>query len=180
MKNKLLFILLIFIGGILQSCEKDDITFENKFEKSYKAWKSFKKSTDNTYKNTVSGSSWTGTSWETTLTIVDGSVIHRDFKYIHLEKGMDEIIPKEEQEWEEHADKINTHEHSPAAKALTLDEVYERAKNEWLVKRKDAKTFFEAENNGLLSSCGYVQEGCMDDCFIGIRIVNIEALPPNN
>jgi hypothetical protein len=37
------------------------------------------------------------------------------------------------------------------------------------LKRK----YFEAETDGLLSSCGYVEDGCQDDCFVGIHIAGI-------
>jgi len=43
-------------------------------------------------------------------------------------------------------------------------------------KRKDASVYFEAKNNGMISSCGYVQDGCMDDCFNGINIASIGLL----
>ena len=57
---------------------------------------------------------------------------------------------------------------------LTFDQIYEKARTEWLVKRENATTYFEAENNGLISKCGYVDDGCQDDCFIGIQISSIK------
>ena len=27
----------------------------------------------------------------------------------------------------------------------------------------------------MISTCGFVKKGCMDDCFIGIKISNISA-----
>jgi hypothetical protein len=59
---------------------------------------------------------------------------------------------------------------------MTLDEIYDRAKSDWLRKRSNAQTYFEANNNGLISSCGYVEEGCQDDCFRGITIASVERL----
>ena len=59
---------------------------------------------------------------------------------------------------------------------LTFDHIYEKARSEWLIKRENAKTYFEANNNGLISSGGYVEEGCQDDCFIGINIAFVEEL----
>lgn len=43
-------------------------------------------------------------------------------------------------EWTEDEDEINSHQHTGAAEALTLDQVYDKARNEWLTKRKNAKT----------------------------------------
>lgn len=76
--------------------------------------------------------------------------------------------------WIEYENEINSHENIVAAAPLTLDEVYGKAKNEWLIKRKNVKTYFEANNGGLISTCGFVEDGCMDDCFRGIRIAYIE------
>jgi hypothetical protein len=77
--------------------------------------------------------------------------------------------------WTENENEINTHREMAAA-AITLDEVYEKARTEWLIKRKDVNVYFETKNNGMISSCGYVNKGCMDDCFNGIRIAYIQPL----
>ena len=112
--------------------------------------------------------SWTGTSSETTITVSNGKVTKREFRYT-VTKYLPDNFPKEELEWVENENELNTRAHSGAA-ALTLDEIYTKAKSEWLIKRENAKTYFEAKNNGLISSCGYVEDGCADDCFNGIRI----------
>ncbi|MGY5355583.1 hypothetical protein [Wenyingzhuangia sp. IMCC45467] len=57
-----------------------------------------------------------------------------------------------------------------------MDEIYEKAKQDWLIKRKEVLVYFETDNNGLISTCGYVPKNCMDDCFLGITIKSIEAL----
>jgi hypothetical protein len=150
------------------SCDKTDIDFENDFEKSRKAWKAFKKSSGNSYKYTVIFSSWTGTRSETIITIDNGMVVRREFKYI-VTQYLPENFPTEELKWIENKNEINTHNYT-GADPLTLDEVYAKAENEWLLKRDNAKTYFEAENNGMISHCGYVNDGCQDDCFNGISI----------
>lgn len=118
----------------------------------------------------VSSGSWTGTSSETVITVKDGKVTNRSYVYkIPGEKPGSQPIVKEE--WQEEQGKLNTH--SAGAATLTLDDVYQKAKTEWLLKRKDAETYFEANNNGMISTCGYVNNGCQDDCFNGIKIVSI-------
>lgn len=37
-------------------------------------------------------------------------------------------------------------------------------------------TYFETKNNGLISTCGYVENTCADDCFIDITITRIAKL----
>lgn len=176
MKAILYFSTLFFIGTMLTSCGVSDANYEyeNDFDKSYEAWLSFKETSGNSYRYKVPGGSWTGASWQTVITVTDGKVTQRSFKYTS-EEGLSEDIPPEALEWTEDEDEINSHKHTGAAKALTLDQIYTKARIEWLTKRKNAKTYFEAENNGLISSCGYVEDNCADDCFIGI---NIEYIVP--
>ncbi len=175
MKAKLCFFTLLFIGAIFTSCKKSDINYEINFEKSYKEWLTFKETSGNSYRYVVSGGSWTDVGWQTIITVSDGKIIQRDFK-LTLPVGWAGNIPADEMEWTENENEINSHEHTSAAGAVTLDEFYDKARNNWLKKRSNAKTYFEAKNNGLISSCGYVEDGCLDDCFNGITITSIELL----
>lgn len=174
MKNRIYFITLLLVSSLFFSCSSDDdLNHQNDFEKSQKAWLDFKESSNNSYKYVVYGGSvFTSYGWETTLTVSNGKIVQRDFKYT----GKTENIPSDKLEWTEKENEINTHEGSGAASPLTLDEIYEKAKTQWLVKRKNANAYFESENNGMISKCGYVENGCMDDCFAGIAIKNIVAL----
>lgn len=204
MKNKYYFILLLLLGTLLHSCKtkpsKSDITkyqpenvenepkkaiakpvkslpenivYPYEFVKSQQALLDFKKSTNNNYKYQVAEGSWTGLTWETTITVEDGVVTKRSFKYTST-KGLPENISAEEQEWTEKENEIGTHK--IGAEPLTLDEIYDKAQEEWLLKKENTEFFFETENNGLISTCGYVINNCADDCFRGINIENIEAL----
>lgn len=171
MKIRIILPVLLTIGLILSACSKADIEYKENFYNSKKAWTDFKKQSDNSYKYTTQGSSWTGNMWQTTITVSKGKVIKRNFQYIRGEN-----IPVNEVEWTENERDINTHEDTNASEALTLEDIYEKAEKEWLIKREDSKTYFEAKNNGMISLCGYTPENCMDDCFRGIRISSIEAL----
>lgn len=53
---------------------------------------------------------------------------------------------------------------------------FKKSAKEWL--RADPEQnmiYFEVKNRGMISTCGYVKKGCMDDCFTGIKISNISA-----
>ncbi len=175
MKKNLCFLILLLTAVIFTSCEESDINYENDFEKSYNEWLVFKKNSDDSYRYTVTNGSWVGTSWRTDITVVNGKVTRRYFKYTSPGE-FTENIPQEDLEWTENEDQLNSHEHTGAAEALTLDEIYDKARNEWLIKRKNATVYFKANNNGLISACGYVEDNCADDCFIGIEISGIEPL----
>lgn len=174
MKSKIYAITLLILSSLILSCESDDFDYQNDFKNSQKAWLEFKESTNNSYKYTAVAGSWVGISWETIITVSDGKIVERHFKYI-MTDGLSEDFPVEELEWIENENDIGSHKNS-GAEPLTLDEIYAKAEKEWLLKRENSKTYFETENNGLISTCGYVENGCMDDCFIGINIKTIEAL----
>ncbi|GAA3629470.1 hypothetical protein [Flavivirga jejuensis] len=177
MKNKIYFITILLVSFLIASCESDDdLNYQTDFENSQEAWLDFKESSNNSYKYVVSGGSvFTSYGWETTITVSNGVIIERDFKYT---SGAENFIPVDQLEWTENENDINNseHEHTSAFSALTLDEIYDKAKEVWLIKRDNATTYFEIENNGLISTCGYFENGCMDDCFIGITIKSITAL----
>ncbi|MDD3722395.1 MAG: hypothetical protein PHW92_07900 [Lutibacter sp.] len=177
MKNKIYLIALLSISSLISSCSSDDdLDYQNDFENSKKAWVDFKGSSNNSYKYvTLGGSVFTTYGWETTIVVSNGVIIERDFRYT---SGAENFIPVDQLEWTENENEINSSEHkyTSASPALTLDEIYDKAKQEWLIKRKDKTTYFESENNGLISTCGYTEKDCLDDCFVGIIIKSIEAL----
>jgi len=173
MKKKLCLCILLFTGVLLfSSCENEDFNYQSNFEKSYKEWLSFKSSSGNSYSYVAAGGSVFGPAWQTTITVSNGKVTQRHFKYTST-SGMINV-PPQVVEWTENGTEISSH--TSGAAAWTLDEVYDKARNEWLIKRESAKVYLETKNNGLISSCGYVEDGCMDDCFWGINITSIKAL----
>lgn len=155
---------------VLCSCKKDTIEYESAFQKSYKEWLNFKNRHDNSYEYTVTWGSWTGVSWQTVLSVKDGSVIKRRYKL----DFPDDWEPLPEMEWVEEGNEIGFHE--SGADPITLDEVYYKAENDWLVKRENTSTYFETKNMGMISVCGYRDNGCADDCFVGITISSIKPI----
>lgn len=172
MKRNPYFIILLLIGTLFTACKKSDIVQENDFNKSFKTWLNFKSSSNNSYRYQTLTASWGGARTETIITVKNGKVTGRSYveKRINRTTNAMEVYAQ----WEEDQHNLNSHENG--ARTITLDEIYEKAKTAWLLKRKDAKTFFETKNNGLISSCGYVENNCADDCFIGISIGFIEKL----
>lgn len=174
MKKTFYIITLLLINISLFSCSSDDdLNYQNDFQASKNTWLEFKVESSNSYQYVVTGNSvFLPYTWETTITVSNGIVIQRDFTTL----GEPENLPEGEVNWTENENEINTHVASMAAKPLTLDEIYTKAEKEWLIKRKNTNTYFETENNGLISTCGYSEKGCMDDCFTGIRIKSITIL----
>lgn len=76
------------------------------------------------------------------LYIISFVSIQRYFKYTGNTENIPDTIPLE---WTEEENQINSHENSPAATALTLDQIYSKAEKDWLVKRKDVSVYFESK-----------------------------------
>lgn len=202
---KKLFYLLFFTISLI-SCEKDSLEYQNEFDKSYNTWLQFSKANNNTYSYTYTTSSWTGLSTMTTIYVEKNQVIKREFKIHSLShdliipdggwtkdiviKGLKEKGYTEDEikssygetiidrlQWIETKENLGTHGNKN--ELMTLEQVYHKAKNDWVLKRDKATVYFEAKNNGLISMAGYVPANCADDCFVGIHIEKIQRSSSN-
>lgn len=169
MKNIYPFVLLLIII-LFGACKKDE--YGDELSKSKEVYIAFKQASNNNYQYVVTTSSWTGYSTATTLTIQGGKVVGRAYVAKRIADTVGTVVVV--QEWTEDAGSLGTH--WDGAFSLTLDDVYERAKNEWLKKRDDADVYFEAKNQGMISTAGYTEKNCADDCFRGIEIGSIKKL----
>ncbi|MCD2423810.1 hypothetical protein LQ567_13625 [Niabella pedocola] len=170
MKYQFLIVVILLAGCL--SCKK--AAFENEYQQSYRTWLSFRDSSSNHYRYTKIFSSWTGSRSEYTITVKGGAILQQEYKGYGL--TADTHQPTLKESWTEDAAHLNTHHNYEPA--LTLDQVYAKAKNEWLKVNRDEHTvYFEAQNRGMISSCGFVPKNCADDCFTGITITQIRALP---
>lgn len=171
MKTRLLVIIAVIF---FISCSKRT-TDNSEYERSYKTFLQFKAASGNSYKYVVTTSSWTGFSTETIITIQNGEATKREYKSMQLEHGSNPPVTTVVEQWVE--DKAGLNSHEAGADPVTLDVVYSKAKNEWLKVDPNSNTiFFEIENKGMISLCGYVPKNCADDCFMGIVIKNISAI----
>lgn len=165
---------IILISIAVISCKKDDIAKESEFSKSYTAWLNYKSRVNNSYTYTISNGSWTGYGSETQIEVNNGEIISRDFIAMMPRRDGSHKIDTVER-WFEDKAHLNTHGKNAAA-LITLDDVYKKALTVWLkADPKKNDIFFEAKNNGIISSCGFVPDGCQDDCFHGITITAIKA-----
>lgn len=169
MKHHSLLACLLIITAVLVACNKHGLTHADDFYKSYIAFSDFKRSSHDSYRYTVTGGSWVGYGWQTTITVTGGKVTQRSYSFTPTPGRS--YTPKQ---WTENENEIGTHRDGD--EAVTLDVIYGKAETEWLRKRDGASVYFETKNNGMISTAGYVMNGCQDDCFVGIYISKIEAL----
>jgi hypothetical protein len=167
-------LLLSLFALVFASCKKDTISHFNDYTISYHSWTVFKDSSHNSYRYMVANGSWTGYGSETIITVREGKVVGRSYVAKRTIHNGTAVVTTVLDEWTETESQLSAHDRGAAA--VTLDKIYETARQDWLQKRDDASTYFETNNRGMISSCGYVPDGCQDDCFRGITISFIEAI----
>jgi len=172
MKISRCIIILLLAGALFTACKKIDMVYEDDFHQSLRTWLNFKATSGDSYRYTVSTGSWSGSATQMAVTVQSGKITHRSYVIKTPQQNSNVLVIREQ--WEEDESTLNTHVNGGTS--LTLDEIYEKARTEWLLKRKDATSYFEAKNDGIISSCGYVNNNCADDCFVGITINLIEKL----
>jgi len=170
MKNTA-FLFLIFTI-LLSSCKKEDFKYQSAFDKSLKAWEDYKSDINNTYTYTSYSGSVFGYASQTRITVINGEVAGREYKlYKNNGSTQQEVVTS----WTEDKATLNTHD--GGAEALTIDQLYTKAKTEWLTADAKANNItFETNGDGIIASCGYTPKNCVDDCFRGVHITTISAI----
>ena len=171
LKNILKSLLIMFL---FFSCEKGEtnqfeLRGENGFSynESFELWNKLKENNGNSYVYKTKFVSWTNYGSSTELKIKNGIVVERIFeKFRYLESnGEKEIIDS----YFENIENLGTHDKGALPK--TIDALYNSCASEYLmVNSKENEIYFDTNENGLLSLCGFVPIGCVDDCFRGVQL----------
>jgi hypothetical protein len=176
--------LLILLTLTIFSCEKEDNTDKGlkvlstlksdngvTYNESLALWKELKSKHGNSYVYHATFTSWTGYGSTTEIIVRNGVVTERSYEAFRYDQpnGQKEIIDSY------HEDETNVGSHEEGAKPLTIDELYETCARDYLVANVSHNALnFQTAETGLMTICGYVPNGCMDDCFYGIRITGFE------
>ena len=176
MKISNCFILFLFFITLL-SCSTNDndggeITGASgiSYNDSKTIWDELKVQNNETYSYTVSFISWTGVGSRTTITVKDGVVSKRE--YLYLEQILNEesqLVEEEIDSYTETGEEIGSH--SEGFNPLLIDELYQTCLSDYLnINEADNEIYFNTDGAGIISNCGFVEKGCVDDCFSGFRI----------
>ncbi len=191
---------------LLFSCSKDEslkIEHESAYKKSLKKWEAFKSENNNSYTYVIETDRFFSTlPSRITLTVENGVLTKRsgykkDLQVVQrpetgwtaenirealISANMDNAQIEEMltadfiagMEWEE--DQNNLGKYGPQDLAMTIDQIYKKAKDTWLVPSKGDEAIFETKNNGIISMVGTRLKPHDDFPFNGVRIVSIAAL----
>ncbi len=175
--------------GLLSSCEKKSlpaVPFEKELALSKQIWLQFKNDCNDTYKYKIYEETYTNIDGEhtvsTVITVKEGIIIRREYidescQVDHPHDGESCVITQVI-EWTENRDDLNTH--PEGTKAMTMDNVYTKARNEWLKKMNGNFNYILAtDNDGMISKCGNYNLDIFDgERFNGITILEIESWIP--
>lgn len=191
---------------LLFSCSKDEslnIEHESAYKKSLKKWEAFKSENNNSYTYVIETDRLFSTlPSRITLTVENGVLTKRsgykkDLQLVQrLETGwtaenirealisanmdnaqIEEMLTADfiaNMEWDE--DQNNLGKYDPKGLTMTIDQIYQKAKDTWLVPSKDDEAIFETNNKGIISMVGIRLKPYEDIPFNGVRIVSITAL----
>lgn len=203
MKNLLTLISMMLL---LFSCSKDDslsIDHESAYKKSLKKWENFKSESNNSYTYVIETYRFfSSPPSRITLTVENGILTKRSgykmdlFSVKRPESGwtkenmrealvsmnmdnsrIEEMLTAEfiaNMDWEE--DQNNLGKYDPKDLVMTIDQIYQKAKDTWLVPTKDSEAIFETDNKGIISLVGITLKPFVDVPFNGVRIVSVTAL----
>jgi len=136
------------------------------YNASLKAWKDLKPST---YTYVVhSYSELTDVESITTTTVNNDKVVRRAYWFRDNFNFSNKITT-----WvEDTPGTIGTHKEGFVP--INLDNVYAQCRSNILIQDQvENELYFETENDGLISRCGFFPINCVDDCFRGVIIASI-------
>jgi len=142
-------------------------TGNQSFDSSLEKWEILKKKKGNSYVYETSFSSWTGYRTITKIIVFNGKVVKRTFEEYKTDPNTGELLFTDSYTEENENVGLNDKGAVPA----TIDELYASCSGRYLlVDEKSNTIYFDTNEEGILSLCGFYPDMCMDDCFQGFRI----------
>ena len=134
---------------------------------SLSKWNELKKTHGNSYIYQTTFTSFTGVGGTTEIKVENGTVrarIYQEFK-INQNNGAKQVVFA----YTETGEDLGLNR--KGAPALTIDELYQSCANNYItVDPEKNAIIFQTSEEGLMTVCGFYPDGCMDDCFNGLRI----------
>ncbi|WP_373056107.1 hypothetical protein [Zunongwangia sp. H14] len=160
----------------LFACSEPDVQATNisgesgiTYKNSKSSWQGLKTAKGENYRYRIEFTSWTGYSQETEITVIKGEIEKREFHAFQQNFTDEQLVYEELESYVETGEELGTHEKGAALR--TIDELYETCISELLVVNQSSNTlYFDTDENGIISECGYVPKGCVDDCFAGFKL----------
>lgn len=160
--------LSIFLLLCLISCVSVNADKQASLATSLLSWQNLKAQNDNHYAYKTTFTSVFGFGSETSFEVKDDIVIKRSYSETVRDDATGQTTTK--LVWTEEGANVGQNK-TNGSPARTIEQAYAYCKDEILTKDPFANMFFlEIMDDGILSSCSFVPNGCQDDCSTGINI----------
>lgn len=137
-----------------------EATFEQKqLAQSLETWQQLKAQNGDHYRYEVNAASVFGPSYDTKVTVRADKVVQRDLTITDID---DEGNTAVTESWSETGDALGTHD--DGAELLTIDEHYERCKDDVLSQNPVTNDIYLGfQDNGVLGDCSYIPKNVAYD-----------------
>ena len=185
MKNITTTLFLILLNIFIISCDSsDDIENESildtlksnnglSFNENLDKWYELKTENGSSYTYKIKRSSVFGNTETTTFVVQNDKIVSRKFESYtpNFDSEDYELILTNSYEENE----SNLGENTNGAELKLIEDYYNDCSSEYLIvdTTNNIITFTTADS-GIITSCGYTDERCADDCFIGYFISDFE------
>jgi len=141
------------------------------YEQSVDLWNELKVKNGNSYIYQRAFTSWTRHGFMTEIKVENGIVTERKYQSFQY-NGKTKIIKKS---YVEKGNKIGSHDEG--FDAVTIDDLYKTCAAEYLVVDTALnEIYFETNEDGIMTICGYYSKGCADDCYQGVSLFGFKWL----
>lgn len=166
-----LFVIVFVLSACSLEALKDNLVVTGEsgynYRDSRKQWMRLKAEHKNSYQYSILELSFTNNGSETTITVKNGKVTARDYEafLISEEDGSRTILSTYSEE------KKDLGTHTEGAPPVTIDDLYDTCLAKYLTVDPETNTvYFDTNESGVISLCGFVPDLCQDDCFVGFDI----------
>ena len=138
------------------------VTRLEEYNQSLMAWTNL---SADSYTYVVPFRSWSGYRDETTITVLNGMIVRREFQSFRLDNGAEVGLDH----WVEEGTQLGSHDQG--APRRTMEDNYTYCRNQVLIQDPvENSIYFEVDERGILKQCAYFPNNCADDCLMGITI----------
>lgn len=185
MKNKKIYIIIflviiITLEGFFIWKNIDKAIILINYTRSLRTWNELVKEKGGSYFYQTSFGSMEGNySNKTKITVKNNIPVAREYEESISE--IDSVDPvtkmasfKKEILSQYSEDELSLGKNQKGHPAITIDSLYKKCRDKLDVSPKENYIYFETNDHGIISTCGYVPIDCMDDCFNGVDIAYFE------
>ena len=156
----------------LAACDTGNDELAQELETSSDTWQALASDAPAGYGYTRQFESFAGFGFITSFEVVSDQVTMRSYEAYDVDEFGDRVTTDT---WTETGSELGSHE--VGHPLLTIDQIYEQCRDDVLTRDPSENTLILSfHENGILRTCHYVPNDCLDDCSFGVDIASLELL----